>query len=459
MVSIIFRPNSCLTYSIVVDDKRQKLTLALLLFNSAKQTHDHKHTAQIRRTRRHSQEKLFNHFTSNFQMTFELSIDVWVGKIVPFLDRSDWNSFSLINREFNNVMRSAHESLPPWPKHMKVTMTKPVRRIGLSANQEWFACGSEDGSIAIYHCLTGHRFTATPHSSPVEFLWFSPFDSHVLVSADETNEILIWDLRKDPPYHKRLATRGGPIPNHFRNGVVQFMEDGNLFVVHRWETSDDRRALAYSIWSTKEFGRCLRHWNERFIHGNVAICTNGNNRWKVTSYNRQSGRLLIRSVEAWENDDSYRSSSLGTWTPPPPSKEITLKKAVNMTCVYPTRSGTEFVGIPKLGERVHSWSQGGSRRTTKELDIPESWETKKHFFTAQQFGDPSFIGVYAKDGNTAALFSIDGTFVGTVTCDPFNIRHRGYMLMVPKQTMVWLTDSSVVHFRGIDTRASFSEEE
>ena len=385
------------------------------------------------------------------RMGSELSLEVWIGKIVPFFDRNDWNAFSSTRREFYRAMRSIHGVLPPWPKRIKLAMTQPIRRIGLSINQEWLACGSHDGSIAIYHCLTGHHFMGTPHSSPVEHLWFSPYDSNVFVSADSTNEIFMWDLRTNPPRFRGLAGDSGLIPNHFRNGVVQYIKDGNLFVVHKWKPCQTRRALAYSIWSTKECGMCLRHWNERFIHGNVTINAYGNNRWKVTSYNKRNGQLLLRDVQGWPEKHDYRSTSLGTWAPPPQSKELVLKEAINMKCVYPARCGIEFVGIAAQGEQIHSWSKDGDHKAKKELDIPKSWNiSKRHFFTAKHYGDVALLGVYPKDGNTAALFSIEGVDVGTVSCDP-TISHQGYMIMSRKRLMVWFTDSDTVHFQRIQT--------
>jgi WD40 repeat protein/serine/threonine protein kinase len=113
-----------------------------------------------------------------------------------------------------------------------------VSAVAVCPGADFFATGSFDKTIRLWN-MNGELIGVYDAGGPVTVLKFSRDDARLLAGTDETNSVLVWDVRLDPPALELSHT----IKGHSRKVTgVGFPQDSNQ--VH--SVSEDGR---YAVWS------------------------------------------------------------------------------------------------------------------------------------------------------------------------------------------------------------------
>ena len=208
----------------------------------------------------------------------QLPLDIWIGNILPLLDRNEWNCMSQTDRGFNGAMSKI---LPPWPKKFRVGVgianDSPDfldTKFDMSPNGEWVACSFDTiidtdnggvwrGCLEFFHCRTGsHHKSIYQHGyCSMSIPKFSPCDSNVVASIDENDQINIWDLGSKPrPPRRNFGSN--PLPG-FEVTFLDFSWDGKLILCTHdcfVDAIGSRvKKEGCSVWSVAD-GRCIQCW-------------------------------------------------------------------------------------------------------------------------------------------------------------------------------------------------------
>jgi Tol biopolymer transport system component len=178
---------------------------------------------------------------------------VIASNVFPYLDnRTDWNNFSLVNKDIKNAATNHKQLEPPWPEGqlMNERIKEYSSRLpAFSPNGDSIAHGDEEGNIYLWNRTKGlvANWQGADNDEwydylRVDNLIFSP-DSNLLVSVGIENSssiVKIWDLANDnrclrewtqtiihaqtvvlsvafSPDGQVIASPGGPSPVYLRN--------------------------------------------------------------------------------------------------------------------------------------------------------------------------------------------------------------------------------------------------
>jgi WD40 repeat protein len=136
--------------------------------------------------------------------------NVIASNMFPYLEkRTDWNNFSLVNKDINKALTSHKQLEPPWPEGNLTDesidsgsiLTSPT----FSPDGEFIANGDNDGNIYLWNRTKGlianlqgydrddDDSASDEEGVSVDTVIFSP-DSNLLASVGNSSNIKIWDL-------------------------------------------------------------------------------------------------------------------------------------------------------------------------------------------------------------------------------------------------------------------------
>jgi WD40 repeat protein len=133
----------------------------------------------------------------------DIPANVIASNVFPFLEnRTDWNHFSLVNKDINNAVTNHKQLTPPWPEGklmggcQESYMTSPT----FSPYGKFIAHGDEEGNIYLWSrskgLVTNWKGDEDDDVVHMDEISFSPA-GNLLVTVGNYSNIKIWDLAND----------------------------------------------------------------------------------------------------------------------------------------------------------------------------------------------------------------------------------------------------------------------
>jgi hypothetical protein len=304
----------------------------------------------------------------------DIPANVIASNVFPYLEnRTDWNNFSLVNKDINKAVTS-HKCLePPWPEgklkdESIVEGISCLRSPTFAPDGKYIANGDEDGNIYIWSRTKGLVANWHGHDDDdddevvVNAISFSP-DGNLLVTVGFFLNIKIWDLANDnrclrewtedhvssvafSPDGKCIATAGGEVqPVYLRNvsdGTTSRLIRPAHEFVHSVVFSPDGRTLAL---------------------GGTAVDRSGSvELWKLdgtedSRYSLEGHSRLVWDL-AYSPDGAFLASASN-------DKTIRLWDVANQRCVRTLLGHTSYVYSISFTSNGNFLASGGHDRTIR----------------------------------------------------------------------------------------------
>ena len=351
------------------------------------------------------------------ESTPELPPDIWVNCIIPLIgDRSDWLAVSRITKEINNGMK---QQMPPWPEQFRVQedVGTACCSFAVSPNEEWIACGYDDGSIQFYHRRTGHYHTAhRVHINNVESMTFSTSHPNKLVSHS-WDILVLWDLsthHKSPIYKILRSKSVEQDHTDLYVGSFDMSPDGQFIVEQDYyfvQEQEDPVNEMFSIWTID--GRIVSRWyNEYrgFRDGVFFLCDHQHN----DNYRTSTYRVAIQSIngdvghfQTW--DIGQLTSANSHW---PHVRAVgstcnalqTEEGHSRIQCLH--KVGAQFVGLVQKSRTVLCWSS--DMRLRRVWQIPEGYVmVRPHTVSFSSSSNEILVCLMKEKSNALTIWSAD----------------------------------------------------
>jgi WD40 repeat protein len=123
---------------------------------------------------------------------------VIASNVFPHLEnRTDWNNFSLVNKDINKAVTSHKGLAPPWPEGKLTDASMQGKWLWsptFSADGKCIAHGDDEGNIYLWSRTKGLIANWQGHDNiDVNYISFSPA-GNLLVTVGDYSNIKIWDL-------------------------------------------------------------------------------------------------------------------------------------------------------------------------------------------------------------------------------------------------------------------------